>query len=157
MVWFDDMLRGGCRRPSMSCLASALAQCMLRILLPPLLSAVLLDFDFGVNGQTEIQETFCNGRGLINSNLTCSCFSGFRGPDCSLSELRHRTPVTTTQTVLCAPVEPRMLRQRRRQYSYTESPKQHCGKTNVFSAAECYKPVQQYNDTAVFVGVACIL
>ncbi|CAM9624433.1 unnamed protein product, partial [Sphacelaria rigidula] len=26
----------------------------------------------------------CSGRGLINSNLTCSCFSGFRGPDCSL-------------------------------------------------------------------------
>lgn len=31
-------------------------------------------------------ETFCGGRGMINANLTCSCFNGFRGPDCSLSE-----------------------------------------------------------------------
>ncbi|CAB1097259.1 unnamed protein product [Ectocarpus sp. CCAP 1310/34] len=44
----------------------------------------LLALDVGVHGQTEIQDTFCNGRGIINSNLTCSCFSGFRGPDCSL-------------------------------------------------------------------------
>lgn len=46
----------------------------------------LLAIDVKVHGQTEIQDTFCNGRGMINSNLTCSCFSGFRGPDCSLSE-----------------------------------------------------------------------
>ncbi|CAM9471330.1 unnamed protein product, partial [Hapterophycus canaliculatus] len=44
----------------------------------------LLFLGSGVAGQTEIQDTFCNGRGMINSNLTCSCFSGFRGPDCSL-------------------------------------------------------------------------
>ena len=55
--------------------------CLLWRLLP-LLALV----DYGAVGQTEIQATFCNGRGLINSNLTCSCFSGFRGPDCSLSE-----------------------------------------------------------------------
>lgn len=46
----------------------------------------LLALDVGVHGQTEIQDTFCNGRGIINSNLTCSCFSGFCGPNCSLSE-----------------------------------------------------------------------
>lgn len=89
MVWLDDMCGGACRRPS-TIWASALAHCLLWRLLPPLLfCVVLLDFGFKVNGQTEIQETFCNGRGMINSNLTCSCFSGFRGPDCSLSEYRH--------------------------------------------------------------------
>ncbi|CAM9386537.1 unnamed protein product [Pylaiella littoralis] len=78
------MCGGACRRPS-TIWASALAHCLLWRLLPPLLfCVVLLDFGFRVNGQTEIQETFCNGRGMINSNLTCSCFSGFRGPDCSL-------------------------------------------------------------------------
>lgn len=40
----------------------------------------------GVLGQTDLLESFCSGRGLINSNLTCSCFTGFRGPDCSLSK-----------------------------------------------------------------------
>lgn len=36
-------------------------------------------------------ETFCGGRGMINANLTCSCFNGFRGPDCSLSETYYET------------------------------------------------------------------
>lgn len=71
---------GLCPRPSMIW-APALG-CLLWRLLPLLLALV----DFGAFGQTEIQATFCNGRGMINSNLTCSCFSGFRGPDCSLSE-----------------------------------------------------------------------
>lgn len=39
-----------------------------------------------VLAQTDLLENFCSGRGIINSNLTCSCFSGFRGPDCSLRE-----------------------------------------------------------------------
>ena len=56
------------------------------------LTWILLSVVFGIIigifglGQGKIQETFCSGQGMINGNLTCSCFSGFRGPDCSLSE-----------------------------------------------------------------------
>ncbi|CAM9210082.1 unnamed protein product, partial [Laminaria digitata] len=51
--------------------------------------SLLLGLSTDVLGQTPdedvvVPQTFCNGQGLINSNLTCSCLSGFRGPDCSL-------------------------------------------------------------------------
>ncbi|CAM9453786.1 unnamed protein product [Choristocarpus tenellus] len=37
----------------------------------------------GINAQTDLLAP-CSGRGLIHANLTCSCFSGFEGADCSL-------------------------------------------------------------------------
>ncbi|CAM9905601.1 unnamed protein product, partial [Discosporangium mesarthrocarpum] len=36
-----------------------------------------------IRAQSELQATLCSGRGFIHPNLTCSCFSGFQGADCS--------------------------------------------------------------------------
>lgn len=77
----EDMMNGPRPRPS-KIWAPAFGCLLLRLF--------LLLLGPGVAGQTEIQDTFCNGRGVTNSNLTCSCFSGFRGPDCSLSECVQR-------------------------------------------------------------------
>lgn len=38
----------------------------------------------GLKGSFKKDTKFCNGKGMINSDHTCNCYSGYRGANCTL-------------------------------------------------------------------------